>query len=445
MAKPKKNTKLAIDKSIPAEQYPYSIPQNWCWTYGKNLLKKMESAKPTGDYFNYIDIDAINNEYQIISEPKIIETSKAPSRASRKLHCGDTLFSLVRPYLRNIAYVDENAAECIASTGFYVCTPKDCIDNRFLYWLMVSPYVVNGLNSYMKGDNSPSIRGEVLETFLYPLPPIQEQKRIVNIIEALFPKLDEAKEIVEGVIDKLELQKESIFLKAFSGELTSEWRRKKGLSKETWKHEELGTFLEPMKSKKPSGEAFRYIDIDAIDNKQQLVREPKITPTEKAPSRASREVQKDDVIISMVRPYLKNIAYITEDLADCIASTGFYVCRCKDGLYSRYLYEYLRSKKAVDYLMKFMKGDNSPSIRKEHLLGMKIDIPSTEEQIEISNIINRTMEHEEQVKTLGLSVIDSIEVMKKSILTKAFRCELGTNDLSEESSIELLKQIIANE
>lgn len=142
-----------------------------------------------------------------MTEPKQIAVCDAPSRASRKLHVGDTIFSLVRPYLKNIAYIDKSLSNSIASTGFYVCTPKKNIFPKFFYWLMISPYVVDGLNKYMKGDNSPSIRGGDIEGFFYPIPPLPEQKRIVHRIESLFAKLDEAKEKIQLVLGSGELRR----------------------------------------------------------------------------------------------------------------------------------------------------------------------------------------------------------------------------------------------
>ncbi len=56
---------------------------------------------------------------------------------------------------------------------------------------MTSDYVVQGLNQFMKGDNSPSISGDDITKWFYPLPPISEQKRIVSKIEELFEVLDQ--------------------------------------------------------------------------------------------------------------------------------------------------------------------------------------------------------------------------------------------------------------
>ena len=145
----------------------------------------MTSKHPTGETFKYIDIDAIDNKANTVLAPKFLSVEKAPSRASRGLQTGDTLFSVVRPYLRNIAYISNSLADCIASTGFYVCRPSEAVDSVFLFKLLLSDYVVNGLNAFMKGDNSPSIRVDQLNDFPIPLPPLAEQKRIVAKVEEL--------------------------------------------------------------------------------------------------------------------------------------------------------------------------------------------------------------------------------------------------------------------
>ncbi len=148
----------------------------------------MRSSKPIGETFKYIDIDAIDNKRQIISNIKTVNVANAPSRASRFTQKGDIVFSLVRPYLRNIAIVRKN--DCIASTGFYVCHPLEVLTYKYCYYLMLSDYVIDGLNEFMKGDNSPSINKRDIDNWLFPLPPLAEQRRIVSKIEELFAQLN---------------------------------------------------------------------------------------------------------------------------------------------------------------------------------------------------------------------------------------------------------------
>lgn len=183
-----KHGKIKKGKELPPiteNEIPYDLPTGWVWCRGNDLFKPMESKFPAGKTFGYIDIASIDNKSHKLIEPRYISTKEAPSRASRKVYGGSTLFSLVRPYLGNIAYVEEKYSDCIASTGFFVCTPFSDVNSMFLYYTMVSEYVIQGLNAFMKGVNSPSINTDDILNFVYPLPPIAEQSRIVEKVNEL--------------------------------------------------------------------------------------------------------------------------------------------------------------------------------------------------------------------------------------------------------------------
>ena len=177
-------------------EHSRKLPQSWTWVKGKNIFAPMKSTKPTNEKFQYIDIESIDNKRQIISEVKTIKTVNAPSRANRYTQKNDVVFSMVRPYLRNIAKVTND--NCIASTGFYVCSSiPQILHPDYCYYLMISDNVVNGLNQFMKGDNSPSINKGHIDEWLFPLPPLAEQQRIVQKIETLFSVLENIQETLE--------------------------------------------------------------------------------------------------------------------------------------------------------------------------------------------------------------------------------------------------------
>ena len=185
-------------KFVPCDNahYPFDVPHNWVWAKGLDIFKPMKATSPLGDTFKYIDIDAIDNKRNVVTSVKVLNTKQAPSRASRYTEKGCVLFSMVRPYLRNIAMVTEN--DCIASTGFFVCQGKGCLLPKFCYYQMLSNYVVDGLNDFMKGDNSPSITKAQIEEYIFPLPPYNEQQRIVTKIEELFAVLDKIQKSIEA-------------------------------------------------------------------------------------------------------------------------------------------------------------------------------------------------------------------------------------------------------
>ena len=205
------------------DEIPFEIPEGWEWARGRHIFLPMQSTKPEGEYFTYIDIDAVNNKANIVDKPKRLPCSQAPSRATRKLEQNCILFSMVRPYLKNIALIGYEYKDAIASTGFYVIRPCSVLYPQYIFKLLLSAYVVDGLNQYMKGDNSPSINNEHIESYLYPIPPYCEQSRIVEKLDGVLPivaKYDWSQSELDKLNEQLyERLKKSILQEAIQGKL----------------------------------------------------------------------------------------------------------------------------------------------------------------------------------------------------------------------------------
>lgn len=447
MAK-KKQIELTIEEKlqnalVPKEEQPYKIPSNWCWIRLENIAEWGSGGTPSRkrkEYYNgnipWIKTGELNNGYIFNSEEKITELGLKNSSA--KLYPINTV--IIAMYGATIGKVGILSIEATTNQACACAIVYKNILFKYVFHYLI--YQKEAFINKSKGGAQPNLSQEIIKKHEIPLPPIKEQQRIVNRIESLFAKLDRAKELIENTLAQFEQNKMAILHKAFTGELTAKWRKENNIDLSSWEKIKLGEVLLPMQTKKPTGQFFRYIDIDAIDNKRQIVKAPKLILTEKAPSRASRGVETGNILFSMVRPYLKNIAQIDSDLSGCIASTGFYVCRCKPELNSRFLYYLFIFDKTIDYLMQFMKGDNSPSIRKDDLLNMKIDLPTIEEQQEIVNILDKLLAKYNKIKNLEQQ-LEKIELLKKAILAKVFRGELGTNNPDEESAENLLKEILA--
>jgi len=211
-----KNCELRITN----EDAPFKIPESWVWVKICDVCEKQETKHPTGDIFRYIDINSIDNRRHCVSEPKIMPTGQAPSRAAKGVCFGDTVFSMVRPYLENIAFITKDLDDCIASTGFYVCRPyKKLVSPRYLYFYLTSNHAINGINSYMRGDNSPAIRKDEMDNFLMPIPAISEQKRIVAAIESTFAVIDEIEQNKADLQTAVAVAKSKILALAISGKL----------------------------------------------------------------------------------------------------------------------------------------------------------------------------------------------------------------------------------
>lgn len=446
MAK-KKQIELTIEEKlqnalVSKEEQPYKIPNNWCWVRLESINKyKSETLNPKNameKMFELYSVPSFDNKYPEILIGKDIGSNKYIVKKN------DILLCKINPRINRVWQVYQHTNFGQICSSEWIVIRNEILNKSFLRYYFTSEYFRNRLCENVSGVGGSLTRAKpkLVQLYEVPLSPINEQQRIVNIIESLFAKLDRAKELIENTLAQFEQNKMAILHKAFTGELTAKWRKENNIDLSSWEKIKLGKVLLPMQTKKPTGQFFRYIDIDAIDNKRQIVKAPKLILTEKAPSRASRGVETGNILFSMVRPYLKNIAQIDSDLSDCIASTGFYVCRCKPELNSRFLYYLFIFDKTIDYLMQFMKGDNSPSIRKDDLLNMKIDLPTIEEQQEIVNILDKLLAKYNKIKNLEQQ-LEKIELLKKAILAKAFRGELGTNNPDEESAENLLKEILA--
>ena len=184
----KRNKKLPV---VTDEEKSFAIPNNWQWVRLGELLKPEISLKPKSS-FKYIDIASLDNKTNVITNYKtcIIGKDKIPVRATKLVSKGDILYSTVRPYLKNVAIVPNELDKQIATSGFYVLKPLEPTDNKYLFYLLLSPYLTNAMHEKMKGINSPSIKKSDLKSFPIPLPPLEEQKRIVAKIEKIMNSIN---------------------------------------------------------------------------------------------------------------------------------------------------------------------------------------------------------------------------------------------------------------
>lgn len=196
-----KQSKITIKKFDPVihdNEIPYSIPDNWKWVRLGALTYNWGQKTPDSD-FEYIDISSIDNINQKLSEnSNVIKCSNAPSRARKIINKGDIIYSTVRPYLHNIAIIDKTfEKEPIASTGFAVLHTLQFLNNKYLFYYLISPEFDMYANSSENavGIAYPAINDEKLYNGLVPLPPIEEQQRIVCAIEKLFEQINIVKPI----------------------------------------------------------------------------------------------------------------------------------------------------------------------------------------------------------------------------------------------------------
>ena len=179
------------------DETPFEVPQGWEWTRLRSLVYNHGQVTPNKS-FCYIDIGSIDNKHQKLNPSEnTINPVDAPSRARRIVELDDILYSTVRPYLHNMCIVDRQFSHMpIASTGFAVMACHKGILNRFLFLYLQSPdfdrYANDGDNA--KGVAYPAINDDKLYKALIPVPPTEEQIRITDYLNKLFPLISRYEE-----------------------------------------------------------------------------------------------------------------------------------------------------------------------------------------------------------------------------------------------------------
>tara|TARA_B110000003_G_scaffold276345_1_gene322350 strand:+ start:3027 stop:4193 length:1167 start_codon:yes stop_codon:yes gene_type:complete len=282
-------------------------------------------------------------------------------------------------------------------------------------WLVNFLYV-SDLSDYITGTTVPKLNQAKLKSINFPLPPISEQKRIVAKIDTLFGKIDKAISLTEDSLKQAKNLLPSVLKEVFEKGKTGGWEDK-----------ELKNIIEKTQNinpKKSSFDEFTYIDISAVDKELQEIVYPKIIKSIKAPSRAKKEIQLNDIVFATTRPNLKNIAIVSKSYEFPIASTGFCVIRSNTETHNRYLFYYLISDLLQQQIEPYIRGSQYPAISDKDLKSVLIPIPVLREQIQVSVLFDKISEESKQTQSKFEEQLTYLKNLKSSILSKAFAGEL---------------------
>ena len=287
----------------------------------------------------------------------------------------------------------------------------------------------------------------------FPLPPLPEQQRIVDRIESLFAKLDEAKDKVQHVLDESENRKSAILYKAYSGVYTEKWRKENNISRDDWNKLKLKNVCKinpPKINAKDFDDNLEvsFFPMASLSEVTGTIVDPQTRKLSEVKTGFTNFME-GDVVFAKITPCMENgkTAIIGELLNGIgYGTTEFYVFRCSDKLLNGYLFHLLRSKHFRDDAKAVMTGAvGQQRVPKSYLEEFVIDLPSLNEQKEILKIVDDCILKEQTLVSLCEKMIDNIQEMKKIILAKAFRGELGTNEPADGNAIFLLKNILEEE
>lgn len=448
---------------VPDWEWPYKLPKNWCWTKIGSIssLHRGVSYKKTDAHTERrensclvmrggnicegsIDTEADNIyvDISLVAENQIVRKNDIIIVAST----GSTKV-IGRAGISKMDYLD------VAFGAFLLLVrPSTKVNQRYIDYFFLSDNYRNRIKKLASGININNIRGEYITETLVPLAPLAEQQRIVDRIESLFAKLDEAKEKAQAVVDSFGTRKAAILHKAFTGELTAKWREEHGVGMESWEYKTFEAIIENMqnglaKRKGISGTPYVVLRLANLtdcgfntDDLREILLDEK--------EQANYELRPNDVIMIRVNGSKDNVGkqYLITNQHHWAFCDHIIRIQYSNRLLPQYMIYFSRSKNYRIYVKEnIVSSAGQNTISRKGMVGLVVPIPCLNEQFEIVHILDDLFSKEQQSKEAAEAVLDQIDLMKKSILARAFRGELGTNDPSEESAVELLKQVIEQE
>ena len=184
----------------------YDLPPTWNWTRVRQIASDRGQTIPSSS-FTYIDVTAITKESGNITNPKILQANEAPSRARKIVRKGDVLYSCVRPYLLNVAVLDDELDPTpIASTAFAILNGHGLVLPRYIWIVLRSSFMIKCVEEHMRGQAYPAINDSDFSLLPFPLSPLAEQHRIVAKVDdlmALCDRLEAARSEREATRNRL--------------------------------------------------------------------------------------------------------------------------------------------------------------------------------------------------------------------------------------------------
>ena len=218
MAKAKKQEKTIEQRLEEAlvlyEKTPYELPSNWCWTRLGTVCKLDNGIKNDREELFYLDAKTLRtqNYEQTRRNGVVVEEGEKVILVDGE-NSGEVFDIPKRGYM---------------GSTFRILNINELVNEVYVRYFISSHQ--DELRNNKIGSAIPHLNKELFFNLIFPLAPLEEQKRIVEIIDKQFAKLDEARDLIQESLDTFADRKSAILHKAFTGELTKQWREKSKLN-----------------------------------------------------------------------------------------------------------------------------------------------------------------------------------------------------------------------
>lgn len=494
MAKAKKKEALSLEEKleqalVPVDEQPYEVPENWCWVKLMNLcddiiVPQRDKPKKFDGDIPWCRIEDIEGKYLNGTLSNQYVTSEIVDAMNLRVCPEGAVICSCSASLGRQAILTR---KCCTNQTFIglVCNSK-LLNNHYLYYYLMS------LEQYFQtigtGTTIKYISRNKFEQLGVSLPSLLEQQRIVEQIESLFARLEEVKAKLEEALDEIDKRTEIVLHNFFTGKYISDSCsdaveqmleeivscREQMISRkeiqrakvvpvseqdklmcipQNWKQVKMGEIA--FVTKLAGFEYTKYISLKE-EGEVPVVRAQNVRKgylnlnnvlyiDKKTSVLLERSaLKKKSLLITFIGAGIGDVCVFDKPeryhLAPNVAKVELFGDNI---LNAEYILYYLLSDIGQKEIFKSMKATAQPSLSMETIRDIVIPIPEISVQNKIVDFISVIKEKELKEKELIKNTLLQIELMKKSILAKAFRGKLGTNNPDEESSLKLLKQIIA--
>lgn len=446
---------------VPESEQPYKVPGNWCWTQLGTYIDFATDYVANGSFASLKQNVAYYKEenYAILVKTQdfsnsftedLTYTDKRGYDFLKKsvLYGGELILSNIGSIGKVFRVPHLNKPMTLAPNSIMIKCYRET-DYDLLYYYFLSPFGTEQLYSITTGTAVKKFNKTDLKAICLPLPPLSEQQRIVDRIESLFSKLDEAKQKAQEALDSFEIRKAAILHKAFTGELTAQWRKEHGVGMESWDRLQWGNFIVSIEAGKnwnaegrpPRDDEFGVVKVSAVTWGEFNEAESKTCMVEEQWNE-NVQIHEGDFLFSRANTLqlVGNcviVKFISRRLmlSDKILRLKFDKC-----VIPEYVLHFTRSDLYRNQIEQLASGnqDGMRNVSQKNMKLVEFPIPKLEEQKEIVRILNDLLTKEQQAKEAAEGVLEQIDLIKKAILARAFRGELGTNDPTEENAVKLL-------
>jgi len=387
-----------IEESGEEIQGSYDLPEGWRWVRLGNVAEIIMGQSPPSTTYNKEGIGLPFYQGKVDFGVLYPTPRVWCSKPIKIAEAGDILISVRAP----VGPVNLCRERSCIGRGLAAIRPKNSVLNNFFLFY----YLKSIENEWMgKGSTFKAIKKRDLEDLLVPLPPLEEQKRIVSRLEQLVSRVEEAKRLRKQAREEAEKIMEAALNKVFSRAEEKEWNLVK-----------LKDLAQIIMGQSPPSITYNK-EGKGLPFYQGKIDFGELYPTPRIwCSKPIKIAEAGDILIS-VRAPVGPVNICKEK--SCIGR-GLAAIRPKSSISNLFLFYYLRSCEK----MWVGKGSTFGAIKKTDLENLWVPLPSLEEQKRIVTYLDKIREMVTSLKKLQQKTEEELEKLIPLILDKAFRGEL---------------------